>query len=262
MALDQNATVFTGIAPLMYHSVAPLQDDPYQLTVRPERLDKQLHSLRRLGRTGTSVSNLLEARRRGSRERLVGLTFDDGYADFVENALPALLRYGFTATLFVLAGRLGGSNEWDSEGTRKVLLTADQLREAASAGIEIGSHGLQHVSLPSISDAELSSEICESRRILQEITGQDINGFCYPYGHFDERVMKTVEAAGYDYACAIGDSPYAGRYAIRRTHMRDGDSPQQLWLKNTLRSLLAKYRPASSLSFRSLGRPAVAGSCL
>ena len=240
MTENPDATVFTGIAPLMYHSVASGQDDPYQLTVRPERLGKQLCSLRRLGRTGVSVSTLLEARQRGSQERLVGLSFDDGYADFAENALPVLQRYGFTATLFVIAGRLGGSNEWDSKGPRKALLTADQVREVAAAGVEIGSHGLHHVSLPTVGDSDLASEIQESRRILQELTGQEVRGFCYPYGHLDERAVKAVEAAGYDYACAIWDSQFAGRYAIRRTYVRDGDSPQLLWIKNTLQSLLGK----------------------
>ena len=239
MAKDLNEAVYTEIAPLMYHSVAPRHDDPYQLTVRPERFRKQLRSLRRLGRTGTSVSNLLHAWQQGSQKRLVGLTFDDGYADFAENALPVLQRYGFTATLFVIAGRLAGSNEWDREGTRKALLTADQLREVASAGVEIGSHGMHHVSLPSVGDAELASEIHESRRILQEITGQEITGFCYPYGHLDERTVKAVEAAGYEYACAISETQFTGQYAIRRTFIRDGDSPEQLWLKNTVQSLLA-----------------------
>ena len=130
-----------------------------------------------------------------------------------------------------------------ARGPRKALLTADQLREVASAGIEIGSHGLQHVSLPSVGDADLASEIHESRRILQEITGQEISGFCYPYGHLDERTVKAVEAAGYDYACAIGETQFTGRYAIRRTYIRDGDSPQQLWLKSTLQSLLAIKSP-------------------
>ena len=121
--------------------MAPRQDDPYQITVRPERFERQLRSLRRLGRTGTSVSNLLQAWQQGSQKRLVGLSYDDGYANSAENALPVLQRHGFTATLFVIAGRLGGSNEWDLEGSRKAPRPLIKYDEVASAGAEIGSTG-------------------------------------------------------------------------------------------------------------------------
>ncbi len=124
-------------AVLMYHSVTPYQDDPYLVTVSPARFEAQLRWLRRRGLRGVSVAELLAARERGSGHDLVGLTFDDGYADFVEHALPALTRHGCTATVFVIAGRLGGDNAWDAEGPRKPLMTARQVRQAADAGIEI-----------------------------------------------------------------------------------------------------------------------------
>ena len=79
---------------LMYHSVAPYEDDPYDITVRPERFDQQMRWLRRAGRTGTSVGQLLGAHRCGAAHGLVGLSFDDGYADFTDHALPVLQRYG------------------------------------------------------------------------------------------------------------------------------------------------------------------------
>jgi hypothetical protein len=74
----------------------------------------------------------------------VGLTFDDGYADFATTAVPILRRYGFTATVYVLADRLGGVNEWDQGAPRERLMTAVQVRAVASAGMEVGFHGLRH----------------------------------------------------------------------------------------------------------------------
>lgn len=100
----------------MYHSVGDCSDDPYRITVTPERLDRQLSWLRGRGLRGVSVSELLTA---PSRTGLVGLTFDDGYADFVDHALPVLARHDCGATLFVLPGRLGGDNAWDPLGPRK-----------------------------------------------------------------------------------------------------------------------------------------------
>ena len=131
---------------LMYHSVQPYTDDPYLVTVGPPRFEQQMRWLSRRGLRGVSIAELLAARAAGAGKGLVGLTFDDGYADFAEYALPVLQRYGFTATVFVIAGRLGGDNVWDPAGPRKPLLDAAQVRRLAEAGVEIGSHGMQHVS--------------------------------------------------------------------------------------------------------------------
>src|SRR6185437_11718028 len=94
---------------LMYHSVEPYETDPYRVTVHPRRFDQQLRWLGRRGWRAVSMAELLTAREPGT----VGLTFDDGYADFLTNVLPALARYGFTATVFVVAGSLGAYNAWD-----------------------------------------------------------------------------------------------------------------------------------------------------
>ena len=111
----------------MYHSVGDCSDDPYRITVTPERLTRQLAWLRRRGLRGVWHARAARRPRAGARARhLVGLTFDDGYADFVEHALPLLRRYGCGATLFVLPGRLGGVNAWDPLGPRKPLLTAER----------------------------------------------------------------------------------------------------------------------------------------
>ena len=104
---------------LMYHSVAEETQDPYAITVSPVRFDRQLRWLHRRGLRGVSMRELLAAADRGDAARLVGLTFDDGYADFANNAMPVLRRYGFGATVYVLAGKLGGRNDWDVRGPRK-----------------------------------------------------------------------------------------------------------------------------------------------
>ena len=181
---------------LMYHSISPDDDDPFDITVRPARFEKQLRWLRRTGRTGTSVGQLLAAQHTGDARRLVGLSFDDGYADFIDYALPLLQRYGCTATMFVPADQLGKANDWDPEGPRKPIMTAQQLRQIADVGIEIGSHGFHHRSLPETSDLELADEIETSRARLQDITGQPVSGFCYPYGHLDARAVGSVQDAG------------------------------------------------------------------
>ena len=180
----------------MFHSVSPYDEDPYLVTVTPERFDRQMRWLRRRGLRGVSVGELMSASRHGAGRELIGLTFDDGYADFIEYALPVLARYGFGGTVFPIAGRLGGLNDWDARGPRKPLMSADQVRKAADAGIEIGSHGLRHVSLPGLAEAALAAEAAESRAILTETTGREVTGFCYPYGYLDASSVAAVQQAG------------------------------------------------------------------
>ncbi|MEO3760958.1 polysaccharide deacetylase family protein [Mycobacterium sp. B14F4] len=223
----------------MYHSIAPCREDPFKATVSPHRFERQMRWLRGNRLRGVSMGELLDARVERRGHGLVGLTFDDGYQDFVGYAMPVLQRYGFTATVFALPGRLGGHNEWDPSRPRKELLTANELREMTQVGMEIGSHGLRHVSLPEVDDAVLNAEVVQSRMFLQELIGQhQIRGFCYPYGNLDTRVVAAVQAAGYDYSCAIAPSPAIGRYAIPRTPIHDGDSSWRLyakWIRSGLR---------------------------
>jgi peptidoglycan/xylan/chitin deacetylase (PgdA/CDA1 family) len=225
---------------LMYHSVAAYARDPYLVTVDPHRFERQLRSLRRNGLRGVSMRELMQARQAGDGRGLVGLTFDDGYADFVHNVQPALLRHGCTATVFVIAGRLGGHNAWDADGPRKRLLTAEEIREIVEAGMEVASHGMLHQQMSDLDDAELLVEVAESRELLSELTGQDVDGFCYPYGDVDQRVMNTVEAAGYDYACAIWRSQLSGRHALPRTYVGDRDGPLRLLAKRLRHELTIK----------------------
>lgn len=215
----------------MYHSVTDHTVDPYDVTVSPTRLDQQLDWLRRRGRRGVSLAELLRADARGAAAGLVGLTFDDGYADFVTEVMPALARYGFGATAFVLAGRFGGSNEWDRPGPAKDLMTVEQVREIEAAGIEIGSHGLYHVRLSGVDDAELAAEVAHSRAALGEALGHDVAGFCYPYGDLSARVVDAVTDAGYTYAAAIHPCPQTGPHAVPRTFIGEQDEPLRLRAK-------------------------------
>ncbi|WNO72620.1 polysaccharide deacetylase family protein [Streptomyces sp. AM8-1-1] len=216
---------------LMYHSVADPTDDPYGITVARDRLDLQLGWLRRRGLTGVGVGTLMRARARGEDRGLVGLTFDDGYADFVDAALPVLERHDCAATLFVLPGRLGGSNEWDPEGPRKPLLTEEQIHAAAAAGTEIASHGLYHVDLTTLDDEVLRQETLRSREWIHQLTGAFPEGFCYPYGTVDERAIEAVREAGYTYGCAIRPGALAGRHALPRTHISQADQGLRLTVK-------------------------------
>lgn len=238
------AAVASGRVPLvlMYHSVTPYTADPYLITVSPERFGQQMRWLQRRGLRGVAMRELLAARAAGAGRDLVGLTFDDGYTDFAEHVVPALRGYGFTATVYAIAGRLGQDNSWDVKGPRKPLMTAAQLREVAAAGMEIGSHGMNHVSLEGIGEKGLAEEVGHSRRLLEELSGEPVTGFCYPYGHIDGAAVNRVREAGYGYGCAIWRSPLTGRHALPRTYIGEADSWPRLRAKAVRHWLRWDYR--------------------
>jgi len=230
---------------LMYHSVALYNEDPFRVTVSPHRFKQQMGWLAAHGWRGVSVRELRAAQSGGDAGGLVGLTFDDGYADFASSVLPLLVSQGFTATVYVVAGRLGGHNDWEEYGPRKPLMTAAQVREVAAAGIEVGSHGLQHVRLPMADDARLWAAVADSRDVLSQVISAEVLGFSYPWGDVDARTIQAVRKAGYEYGCAISPRGLTGAYALPRTYIREADG------RLRLRAKRLRYR----LALRSAGGP-------
>jgi peptidoglycan/xylan/chitin deacetylase (PgdA/CDA1 family) len=219
---------------LMYHSVAQVAEDPSHLSVTPSRFAEQMAILQRLGLRGVSMASLVDAMRNGRERGLVGITFDDGYLNVLEAALPELKCRGFTATVFVIAGRLGGTNEW-AKGTSLPLLSARQVREFADAGMEVGSHSMTHVRLAGLESGQLEAEVTGSRAGIVGITGAPVRGFAYPYGSMDAAARRTVENAGYDYACAV-ETPLAdfGIMALPRVYVGQRDGTARMIAKRFL----------------------------
>ncbi|MBA9001709.1 polysaccharide deacetylase family protein [Thermomonospora cellulosilytica] len=222
---------------LMYRAVDRVARDPLRQAVGPELFERQMDWLHRNGMRGVSVGELRHAYRAGLARGLVGLTFDRGYATFATRAVPILLRRGFTATVFVSAAEIGGRADRDP-GPDRPLMTERQIRCVAGKGMEIGSHGLHHVPLPSLDDEELAEELTRARAVLEDVTGRAVTGFAYPYGHVSPREMTAVRKAGYEYACAVRRGPLDGDHALPRTRVDDRDGRIRLRIK-VLRHQLA-----------------------
>lgn len=211
-------------AVLMYHSIsASPEPDPHRVRVHPDRLDRHLRLLRRLGLRGVSQTELLRAVDRGEATGLVGLTFDDGFADFLTTAVPVLARHGMTATVYVVAGHLGATNSWDT-GPQFPIMTPEQVRAAAAAGHEVGSHTMTHARLAGADPAVLATEVGSSRRLLEDVLQAEVPGFCYPYGSYDAAAADAVRAAGYGNACVTGDYTPGDRHTLPRCYVSPGDT--------------------------------------
>ncbi len=230
---------------LMYHAIARVSDDPNDVCVSPEKFEAQMLHLKRRGLRGVSMNEFVRAVRRGNTGRLVGLTFDDGYENFLHAALPVLEKLRFTATVFVLGGMLGEMNYWD-KGPRMRLLDAGSVREAAARGVEIGTHGMSHVRLPGLDAESLREEVEAGRRILGEVLGRPVEGFCYPYGNLDGPAIRAARRAGYLYAVGTKKSIEYGLYDWPRTYVGEKDSPLRLGVKLRASPVLTRLRKYSA----------------
>jgi peptidoglycan/xylan/chitin deacetylase (PgdA/CDA1 family) len=216
---------------LMYHMVDVLDEDPYDLRVTPDRFAEQMSWLRGQGLRGVSMGELVDAVRSGRERGLVGLTFDDGYVGALEHAVPELQRHGFTATMFIVAGQLGGTNAWDA-GPVWPLMTGDQVRQVAAAGMEVGSHTLSHTRLAGMEASQLATEVRQSRAVLEDLLGHPVEGFAYPWGSMDAVARQAVRDAGYDYGCSV-ECPSAslGLMALPRIVFSQRDRARQMAAK-------------------------------
>lgn len=133
------------------------------------------------------------------RKNCIVCTFDDGYVGLLDNALPIMNRYGFSATVFVCSDYMGDTNKWNFKDKKiRMHLDVDGLLELQQNGWEIGSHGVTHRSLLRLNDDEIVFELEESKRKLEIIFGP-IKSYAYPYGDYSEYILGKVSEY-YQYA--------------------------------------------------------------
>lgn len=218
---------------LMYHQidVPPKRGTSLRgLIVAPSSFARQMALLKWLGYRGLSMRDLEPYLAGEKQGKVVGITFDDGFQNNRQNALPILRKHGFTATCYAVSQAIGGTNSWDSgKGIeQKPLMTADDWRQWLQGGMEIGSHTRNHADLRKLDPAQAADEIAGSREDLQNQFGCEVRHFCYPYGWFSDAHKKLVEQAGYRTATtthrgkvAVPADPYAlNRIMVARaTHL-------------------------------------------
>lgn len=192
---------------LMYHNlgVPPQGARLRNLYVRVGAFARQMFLLKLLGYQGLSMSAAMPYLRGEKQGRVAVITFDDGYVDTLEQALPILQKNGFSATCYVISQRTGQYNDWDAAAlnVRKSLMSDEQVQAWHVAGMEVGAHSRTHPRLTGCTDAELQDEIAGCKSDLEALLGEPVTQFCYPYGDLDERVVAATRLAGYDAATTV-----------------------------------------------------------
>ena len=196
-----------GVKILMYHWIS---GDPGQRLrhwgVTPDQFRSQMRFLKDEGYRTMSLGEVVEIVR-GARSippRAIALTFDDGYRDFLHEAVPTLRELGFSATVFLVSDRMGESNTWDARhgDPPRPLLSWSEAAALAKSGIEFGSHARTHRPLTRLSLRDLREEIVGSKAAIEEHLGCPVRHFSYPHGLFDGRCLPLLRAAGYESASA------------------------------------------------------------
>jgi len=140
------------------------------------------------------------------------ITFDDGFASDYNRALPILIKTGHRATFFVNSGNVG----------RAGYMSEAEIRSMAEAGMEIGSHGVNHIYLPPLADDAAKREVEESCKVLSEIVGSKIISYAPVGGHYTRRDVVNVKRAGY--SAFVTMTPGVTRLPgpVKRNHIQRG----------------------------------------
>jgi len=179
---------------LTYHSI---DTSGSVISTEPGTFADQMSCLVDGGFRGISLKEALDHRQQFGDwpSQSVVLTFDDGFANFYDNAHPVLERYRFSATVFLVTGHMGGRNNWELPpqglGTLPIL-SWHQAEELSKVGIELGSHTRTHRDLRRCSSQEAKLEISGSRADIEAHLGVKPESMAYPYGGVNHLVQHLV----------------------------------------------------------------------
>lgn len=242
---------------LTYHS---LDDSGSLVSVAPRCFADQMAALKRLGYRGITLREALAQRQEHGTwpKRSIAITFDDGYDSVREHALPVLREHGFRATLYVVSGHVGGTNDWSTTPAKlgqRPVMTWEQLRECAVAGMEIGGHTMTHPDLSTLDARRIEDELSGCKCAIESQLDAPCDNFAYPYGRLDGTVRDVTERT-YGSACttvlrrACGESlgvlPRIDMYYVQTPalfeHLVRGELDRYLMLRRWGRAVRGAFR--------------------
>ncbi len=194
---------------LMYHMVREhIQGAKFnKLRVTPTEFEKQVAWMKAEGFHFVTMQEL-QAGWGTHPEKTVAITFDDGYLDNLEHAYPILEKYQAKATIYVVVDR--HDRDWSTykkahhnsgELAREPKLNDVQVKQLADSGlVEIGSHTLTHANLDKLDDVACLFELTDSKQQLEQLIGQSVTSFAYPFGIYSARDVEMTKQAGYENA--------------------------------------------------------------
>jgi len=199
---------------ILYHwiAVSPINSQYY---VPPEKFEEELKLLHDWGYTTITTELLIKSITEGADlpPRPIVITFDDGHLDNYTNAFPIMKKYGFTGTLYIVANYLGADQ----------YMNADQIKEMAAAGWEVGSHSISHLDVTALEPYRQRHEVVDSRTELENALGVPILTIAYPFGLSNPGVIDYAHFAGYIGGMSLGfthDQGLTNLYTLQRRDIK------------------------------------------
>ncbi len=199
---------------ILYHRIdtSPINSQYY---VPPEKFDEEMKLLHDWGYTTITTELLIKAINEGADlpPRPILITFDDGHLNNYTTAFPIMQKYGFTGVLYIVANYMGTDQ----------YMNADQIKEMAAAGWEVGSHSVNHLDLTSLDPERQRYEVVDSRTILEDKLGVPVLTIAYPFGISNSSVIDYAHFAGYIGGMSLGftyDQGVSNLYTMQRRDIK------------------------------------------
>lgn len=228
---------------IMYHRF--IKDDSekgvHGTYMHVDMLEKHFKLLKCLGYQTLTFADIAEqgfAERLNPDKKYIMLTVDDGYKDNYELLFPLLKKYNFKAVIYAVTGEQ--FNRWDVEQPdnpekRVELMSPAQIKEMADSGlVEFGGHTLTHPHLDKLDKAAQHNEIADNKAQLEQLIGQPLQSFAYPFGSHNQDSKDLAKELGYPFAVATNSGPLAMHqdlYQIRRIAIFPRTDVFGLWRK-------------------------------
>jgi len=193
---------------LAYHKIS----DQWELSftmLYPRQFERQMRYLAEKGYRGRSLKEYMSAH----SEHDFILTFDDAYESVFCNARPILNELGFHASVFVPTNYIGKENTWDFTpgNIRSKHMDRVQLKTLHDEGWEVASHGERHHAMISLGKQKAAEEMLRSKQILETLTGDKVESFCFPFGAYNMEMVRLAQDAGYKHLLGFSE---ASRYGV------------------------------------------------
>lgn len=177
---------------LVYHNLSPnIQGVPMEL------FERHLKFLTKHYVTCTVNEIIKKIKENNIVGNEIVITFDDGFEDNATKVLKLLKKYNAKSTFFISTGFIG------KKYLGQKMVNKKQIIDLYNAGMEIGSHTVNHINLNKSSKKERIKELKISKEILEDIIGDQVLSFSYPYGSYNSSVAKDCEKVGYLSASTI-----------------------------------------------------------
>jgi peptidoglycan/xylan/chitin deacetylase (PgdA/CDA1 family) len=231
----------TALVPiLLYHAVTDAPGEHIApFSVSPADFERQLDALLAAGYRCITFGEYMRRRDAGD-ERIAVLTFDDGFADFADHALPAMQARGLPSTLYVTTGWLADAPRREP-GPSDRMLSWSQLPELLDQGVELGAHSHSHPHMDTVPTRAVLDELRRPKELMEDALGRPVHTFAYPHGYHGPRVRRLTERAGYVSAAGVRNSltsPQDHPFSVSRLTVRRTTTPEEFasWLTGTGRA--------------------------